>query len=570
MTLFKNAILAAMLAPSLWCTIPTKPNDNYGQNPSLSPSPCLDQIGNPCPGGIVGQTFTASNPPPNSVLTVFVYQVTSSSFSPFTVTLTSTTGFTDGPTGATGGYGYFVCNTSQGSMEMCQPPQPPNCVTSSFTVPCGPDPNAVGAGVSPNPIPTTPPDTVTFTIPPDGSQLVFFVVENSPNPIAPSIAINTVGAGPLLFVPLPPCRVVDTRNPAGPLGGPSLDNNSRDFPLTTGPCNIPPAASAYSLNVTVVPSGPLFYLTIWPTGQTQPSASTLNSTNGIIKADAAIVPAGTNGSVSVYAQGTTDVVLDINGYFITTGSTALTFYPVTPCRLVDTRTPDGPLGGPIMTAGQSRTFPLPTSPCGSVPSGAAAYSLNFTVVPSGPLSYLTTWPTGQPQPVVSTLNAPTGLITANAAIVPAGDMGSIDVFVYDTTQVVIDINGYFAPPGTGGLSLYALSPCRAVDTRNPDGPLGGPALVPGQERDFPLTGSCDLPSTAQAFSLNATVVPTGPLGYLTLWPTGEPQPVVSTLNSPDGSIDSNAAIVPTLNGFISAFATDPTQLVLDVNGYFAP
>jgi hypothetical protein len=385
-----------------------------------------------------------------------------------------------------------------------------------------------------------------------------------------TINFAQVNSTPLQFVPVTPCRLVDTRNPDGPLGGPALDGNSRSFPIPTSSCGIPSSAMAYSLNVTVVPSGDLGYLTIWPTGQPQPVVSTLNSQHGINKADAAIVLAGTSGAVSVYASAATNVVLDINGYFTPASPSTLAFYPVTPCRLVDTRNADGPLGGPIMAAQQTRTFPLPTSSCNSIPAGALAYSLNFTVVPSGvPLGYLTTWPTGESQPVVSTLNAPTGLTTANAAIVPAGTSGSINVFTSDTTQVVIDINGYFAPVATGGLSFYGVVPCRVVNTENAVGPLGGPELF--GERDFPLsTSNCGLPSNAGAYSLNATVVPQATLGYLTLWPTGETQPVVSTLNSPDGSTDSNAAIVPVgTSGSISAYASAGTQLILDTNGYFA-
>ena len=107
---------------------------------------------------------------------------------------------------------------------------------------------------------------------------------------------------PVQFVPLPPCRVVDTRNPNGPFGGPAIGgHSSRDFPLAQNgnPCNIPSSAVAYSLNVTVVPQHTLGYLTIWPTGEGQPTVSTLNSLDGRVKADAAIVPAGTpSGSVS--------------------------------------------------------------------------------------------------------------------------------------------------------------------------------------------------------------------------------------------------------------------------------
>lgn len=373
------------------------------------------------------------------------------------------------------------------------------------------------------------------------------------------------GGSAMLFIPITPCRVADTRNASGPFGGPSLTGGtSRSFAIPNSACGVPSTAAAYSLNVTVVPRKSLGYLTIWPTGQSQPLVSTLNS-DGRIKADAAIVPAGTAGAISVFATDTTDVILDIDGYFVpNTASAGLAFYPVTPCRLVDTRLATGPLGGPSMPAGGTRSFPLLSSTC-NIPSSAQAYSLNFTAVPSGPLGYLTVWSTGQAQPLVSTLNAPTGTVTANAAIVPAGSGGAISLYVTNNTNMVIDIDGYFAPPATGGLSFYALAPCRVVDTRSNGGqPFSGTVNVS-------VTGSsCSVPSTGQAYVFNATVVPSGALGYLTLWPQGVPQPVVSTLNAFDGAITSNMAIVPTLNGLISAYATNPTQLILDISGYFAP
>ena len=65
-------------------------------------------------------------------------------------------------------------------------------------------------------------------------------------------------------------------------------------------------------------------------------------------------------------------------------------------------------------------------------------------------------------------------------------------------------------------------------------------------------------------------MPYGGLGYLTLWPDGTNQPVVSTLNALDGSISSNMAIVPNTNGLVDAYASGTTQLILDLSGYFAP
>jgi hypothetical protein len=137
------------------------------------------------------------------------------------------------------------------------------------------------------------------------------------------------GQSPLNFVSIQPCRLVDTRNAVGTFGGPSLPPNTvRSFPILSASCGIPANAAAYSLNVTVVPPGFLGYLTVWPTGGPQPVASTINSYLGVAVANAALVSAGTNGAVSVYATNPTDVILDINGYFVpqsssTTLSTAL-------------------------------------------------------------------------------------------------------------------------------------------------------------------------------------------------------------------------------------------------------
>ena len=178
---------------------------------------------------------------------------------------------------------------------------------------------------------------------------------------------------------------------------------------------------------------------------------------------------------------------------------------------------------------------------------------------------MTVWPTGQSQPLVSTLNAPTGTVVANAALVPAGTGGDIEVYPSNDIDLVIDINGYFAAPGgQSALSLYPTAPCRVLDTRNGNGAFVGELTVD-------VVGSvCAPPSTAQAYVFNATVVPSGPLGYLTLWPDGTMQPYVATLNALDGAVTSNMAIVPTNNGSIDAYASNLTQLIIDISSYFAP
>ena len=384
----------------------------------------------------------------------------------------------------------------------------------------------------------------------------------------------TSGVTGLRFIPVTPCRVVDTRGADSTFGGPTMTaSSSRDFPIPQSGCGIPATAQAYSLNVTVVPEGRLSFLTLWPAGRAKPLVSTLNSFGGIVVANAAIVPAGTGGAVSVYVTDPTDVIVDINGYFDTsTGPSSYSFYPATPCRIADTRGATGQFGGPEMGSHETRNFPIPLSSC-AIPSTASAYSLNVTVVPPGYLGYLTTWPTGQAQPNASTLNSWTGKVVANAALVPAGSNGSVSVFVQDPTNVILDTNGYFAPPGTtGALTFYPVTPCRVADTRGAVGAFGGPTMEAQTTRPFAIPASaCSIPATAAAYSLNVTVVPSGVLPFLTTWPTGSAQPGVSTLNSFDGSVVANAAIVPAgTGGAINVYVANRTDVILDINGYFAP
>lgn len=130
-------------------------------------------------------------------------------------------------------------------------------------------------------------------------------------------------------------------------------------------------------------------------------------------------------------------------------------------------------------------------------------------------------------------------------------------------------------PLTGPLVFVAVTPCRIVDTRTSQGfpsPFGPPSLMAGATRSFPLqsSGFCGIPTTAQAYSFNVTVIPPGTLGFLTLWPEGQPQPTVVTLDDITGDIRNNAAVVAAgaPNGGISVTTNNTTDLVLDINGYY--
>ncbi len=358
------------------------------------------------------------------------------------------------------------------------------------------------------------------------------------------------------YVPITPCRLVDTRltNELLVAGG------SRNYTLPNLNCGIPASARAVAINLTAVPLGPLAFLTIHPSDQPRPLVSTLNSFNGRVVANLAIVPTSAAGEVTLFAPAPTHVVMDAMGYFVPrTVASALQFYPVAPCRVADTR-----VGGATKLNNNSRNFPVRTVNCG-IPPSASAYALNITAVPTGALAYITAWPAGQAQPVASTLNSFDGQVVPNAAIIPAGTNGEVSLFASNETDVVIDVNGYFAPPSAGGLDFYPLAPCRVADTRTTFG-----TLAPGGTAAF-LTAGCGTPATAKAYSLNFTSVPQGYLGFVTAYAGGTTRPLASTLNSWNGQIVANAGLIPAgLDLSVEAYALNATDLILDINGYFAP
>ncbi|MBS1823992.1 MAG: hypothetical protein JST93_01605, partial [Acidobacteria bacterium] len=240
-----------------------------------------------------------------------------------------------------------------------------------------------------------------------------------------TIAVTQAGSGGtpppvggLVFVPLAPCRVMETRaqynfeGRVGAFGPPSLTSGeTRTMNLPgSNVCAIPATAKAYVLNVTLIPSAGVNFATVWAAGEARPNVWTVRSLDAQVVANTAIVKAGANGGVSVYVSDATDMLMDISGYYTDPAYAAngLVYYPMTPCRVVDTRALYRPVAGefgpPSLTARTMRKFRMPATPYCQVPV-AAAYSVTVTVAPPAGLPYLTMWPDGQGQPNVSSINS---------------------------------------------------------------------------------------------------------------------------------------------------------------------
>jgi hypothetical protein len=137
-------------------------------------------------------------------------------------------------------------------------------------------------------------------------------------------------------------------------------------------------------------------------------------------------------------------------------SPGIGFVAMQPCRVFDTRNANGPYGGPRLVANATRNFDIDSGPCAPIPAGVEAYSMNFgAILPDGANSFITIWPTGTAQPLVSSINPIQGVVVANAAIVPAGTSGQISVFPNTGVHLYGDINGYFTGEYNPGVRLFA-------------------------------------------------------------------------------------------------------------------
>lgn len=317
---------------------------------------------------------------------------------------------------------------------------------------------------------------------------------------------------------------------------------------------------------------------VWSNTGTLPNGLNLNTSTGLLS--------GTPTATGLFNF--TIRATDVNGctgeraytLSINPTSNGLQFYPLAhPVRLLDTRPgavgcdgPDLPVSG-----GTSRTQTAAGRTCDgiSIPASARALTGNITTVESGG-GYLTLFPSDAAQPTVANSNYLPNEILNNVFTVGlgAGD-GAFKIFVTSDTHLVVDVTGYYAPPGAGGLYFHPLpKPIRLLETRvgqtgcfAPGTPIQGGVDTAQQARI-----TCDnvtIPTAARAIVGNATVVNPGG-GYLTLFPADAARPLVANSNYSAGQI-MNAPFTVGLSptGEFKIFATSTTDLVIDVLGYYS-
>lgn len=241
-----------------------------------------------------------------------------------------------------------------------------------------------------------------------------------------------------------PTRILDSRP-----GQPLRSGTPRALAVA-GTHGIPSGAVAITANLTVVGQTSGGYLSVTPTPQSSPTTSTLNAPGGDVRANGLTARLSGTGSVSIVWKGasgsTADVIIDVTGYYLDDPG-GLLFYPVSPGRVMDTRSPSWAtmLTGRFVS-GTPRS--LQVGGHAFLPASVGAVTGNLTVVGQTAGGYVSVTPSPTATPSTSTLNLAAGDTRANGVTVPVSGGDDLALVFKSSsgakTHLILDLSGYYA------------------------------------------------------------------------------------------------------------------------------
>ena len=395
-----------------------------------------------------------------------------------------------------------------------------------------------------------------------------------PGAVAPAVAPTAAtAADPGTYAALAPQRILDTRTGTGAPKAPLAAHGTVHLAVL-GVGGLPETAvGAVVLNVTAVRPARPGYVTVFPDGESRPTASNLNVVAGETVATLVVAKVGGTGGVALFngTSGPLDLVADVSGYYLAGDATAPgAFVPRTPARVLDTRSGKG---APRSVVAAHRTVTVQVSGDGGVPvSGVAAVAVGVTDVRPERTGYVTAYAAGSTRPTASTLNAPAGRTIANLAVVPLDGSGRMTLYngSSGTTNLVADVFGYYLAGDASATGAYVpLAPTRILDTRKGIGATAGLVAGHGTIR-VQATGVGAVPTTpVSAVVVNLTATGATTSGYVTAFRAD--RPAVSSLNDGPGRTVANLTVVPVdrLTGTFGLYngSANGVHLVADVQGY---
>jgi hypothetical protein len=284
--------------------------------------------------------------------------------------------------------------------------------------------------------------------------------------------------------------------------------------------------------------------------------------------------AATFGSFTVadYGSGRVTATTAITNLAACPPLAAAGFHPLTPSRILDSRTTTGGWNGKL-AAGSPRVLQVTGLAGSDIPGNASAVVMNVTATESNNASFLKVWPTGSLHPNSSNLNFGTNQTIPNLVTVKLGTGGTVRLATaVGQTHVVADVVGYFDNGSGPGDRFTGIGPVRILDSRGDNGGWNGVPIAAGNHRDLVVRGRGGVPAGATAVIANVTVVGSSAESFLRVWPSGGTEPGVSNLNFRAGQIIPNLVMVMLGPDGNIRFRTaaGSTHVVVDVVGYFDP
>ncbi len=423
------------------------------------------------------------------------------------------------------------------------------------------------------------------------------------------LGINSITSGDQ-FMPVPLTRVCDTRLNTNPNQCNGFGTNSETLTPNSNlnvslvsqvksdlPVGVNPDAAVVNVTVTNTSSNGGF-LTVSPGGSNLLSdSSVLNWSAGQTTANLTVVQLGPLDDINLYnSVGSADVIVDLIGFFVTPGINSGYYVSVNPDRICDTRVGvniipnqcnDNGTKHNILPAGSSLTIQV--SGNDSIPSNAIAVAINLTATNTQQNGgYLIADATGNGTPNISNLNYDNNESVSNEAIVPLSATGSITIYNFiGTTDVIVDVSGYFTStltstiPGVD-LSFVPAVPTRVCDTRvgintipNPCNQFGktDSYLTSNSNMVVPISGRGEIPSS-NVFAVWSNLTATNTTsngGYISASPTAPSSPFeFSNLNWDQGQTVGHSALVQLSNVgdiTISNYIGN-VDIIVDINGWF--
>ena len=348
---------------------------------------------------------------------------------------------------------------------------------------------------------------------------------------------------PPRFSPQPPSRILDSRQS----GGPIKSQDQRELDLSA---SVPFAATALVLNVTVVGPSIDGYLTVYPCDIPRPEASNLNYVVGQTVANAVTVAIRASRKICLYAQGATDVIVDLSGWYAADG-TGEGLVSTTPKRVLNTRT------GPVPAAGSTTRLAL----ADIVATDATSVVMNLTAVGPTAGGYVTAFPCDQALPNTSSVNYAVDQTVPNYVTAKLAADKSVCLFTSASAHLLVDLQGWYAPSSPVG--FVEMAPYRAFDSRKD---------APGKVRPNGIMW-LTFDTRPAAWLMNLTAVGPDTAGYITAYsceisPLTLP-PDASNLNyAADQVVPNQVLVSPGLTRSVCFFSQAGSHLIADLAGSF--